>query len=442
MFNRIIGGLGVAVLAAVAVATATAGSGGIGAPQADPAGNYDLPPGFTYTTLAESCTTQEVSTESGATFPMPEDPDGKAIFKGPHGQTWLVVQHELTEPRSGDYQGDAGKCAAPEQTAGDDDSNGYGSVSRLTLGKDGTTVLKAELITTGLHDLCASATTPWGTFLANEEFPFIADPELRSGWVWEIDPATGAQKRLTGMGRLSHEQEAYAADGSWYLTEDRGDARFVYKFVPDNRRDLTTGELYGLAFNKVTGVGTWVGPLDPLVPDADMRSRGYDPAVWGFVKAEGMVATAGSQGLGGNAVVFSESGAGSDPGRIWILDHLGADPWVNGRVLVEGDWAKLGRPDNLRFTDAGDLFLFEDHGGSDWRNNPSTGGVNQTWVLPRTTEGSENLILFAQTHDEATGPWFSNDNKLLYLALQADPPRASRIIAVRHPGNFNQPYDR
>jgi secreted PhoX family phosphatase len=50
--------------------------------------------------------------------------------------------------------------------------------------------------------------TPWKTYLTNEEFPFINDPDLRSGWVWEIDPATGAQTRLTGMGRFSHEQEA------------------------------------------------------------------------------------------------------------------------------------------------------------------------------------------------------------------------------------------
>jgi hypothetical protein len=26
--------------------------------------------------------------------------------------------------------------------------------------------------------------------------------------------------------------------------------------------------------------------------------------------------------------------------------------------------------------------------------------------------------------------------------VQADPPHRSRVIAIRHPGNFNQPYDR
>lgn len=414
------------------------------APVPDPAGILALPAGFSYTTLADPCLTMETSTESGLTFPMPEDPDGKALFHAPGGETWLLVQHELTQPRTGDFQGDAGKCFVPEQTPGDTDSDGYGSISRLTLAKDGVTVTKAEIITTGLHDNCASGVTPWNTYLTNEEFPFIVDPpkppdnEKGSGWVWEIDPATGSQMKLTGMGWFSHEQETYAS-GNWFLTDDRGDARFIYKFVPDRHRDLTTGSLYGLVFNKATGTGTWVGPLNYKDPDADMRSRGYQPSMWGFFKAEGMVATGSSTTLGGNAIVFSESGAGADPGRIWMLSHLGGDV-VFGHVVVQGNFAQLGRPDNLRFNDAGDLFIMEDHSTSDFARGP-TGNVNQIWFLPRNHEGAENLILFGSTPDEPTGPWFSFDNKLMYLSIQADPPRHSKVIAIRAPGNFNKPFD-
>lgn len=429
------------LLLAVAGGALTIAVGAGTAPVPDPAGLLSLPPGFSYTTIATGCVTPERSTESGVTYPMPDDPDGKALFQAPGPNTWLLVQHELTQPRQGDFQGDAGKCHVDEQTPGDDDSDGWGSISRLTLGTDGTTVKKAELITTGLHDLCAATITPWKTYLTNEEFPFLNDPDLRSGWVWEIDPATGAQKRLTGMGRFSHEQEAYASDGSWYLTDDRGDARFIYKFTPDNHRDLTHGELFGLAFNKATMSGMWIGPLNPLDPDTDMRSRGFQPAVWGFNKAEGIVGTASSDGVGGNAVYFSESGVGADPGRIWTLDHLGNDPFVTGHVVVEGDFARLGRPDNLRFTDAGDLFIMEDHSASDF-NRGATGNVNQIWVLPRGQEGAENLVLFGATPDEPTGPWFSFDNQLLYLSIQADPPRVSHVIAIRAPKSFNQPVYR
>ena len=408
----------------------------------DPAGVISFPAGYSYTTVVTSCVTPATSTESGVTFPYPDDPDANVLFRAPGGESWLINGAELTEPRVGDFQGDAGKCHVPEQTPGDDDSDGWGSVQRIVLEKDGTTVTRVDVIETGLHNLCAAAKTPWGTVLANEEFPFVADPELRSGWVWEVDPATGARTRLTAMGRFSHEQEAYASDGNWYLTDDRGDARFIYKFEPTpNARDLTTGTLYGLAFNRATMTGTWVGPLKPLDPDADMRARGFQPSAWGFAKAEGMVATASSETRGGNAVYFSESGVGADPGRVWRLDHLGHDAVVRGEVVVEGDWARLGRPDNLRFNDAGDLFLTEDHSASDFGRGP-TGNVNQVWVLPRKEQGAENLILLAATPDEPTGPWFSFDNRLLYLTIQAEQPRSSYVIAVRHPSNWNRPYDR
>jgi uncharacterized protein DUF839 len=435
-------------LAVVTAVALTATSAATAAPPVlDPAGVIALQPGYTYSVVSESCTDQVRSTESGALLPMPEDFDANVTVNAPGGATWLLSAHELTQPRPGDFQGDAGKgaCAPGEQSTVDDgDSDGWGSVSRLTLAKDGTTVLDRELITTGIHDLCAGGVTPWNTFLVNEEFPFINDPQLRSGWVWEIDPATGAQKRLTGMGRLSHEQEAYA-NGAWYLTDDRGDARFVYKFVPDRHRDLTQGSLYGLAFNKATATGTWIGPLNPLDPDTDMRSRGYQPAVWGFVKHEGMVASASSTGVGGAEVTMSESGAGADPGRVWTFQDRGGV--VYGSVLVEGDWARLGRPDNLRYNDAGDLFVFEDHSSSDFGRGP-TGGVNQIWVLPRKGTGSADLVLFGFSPGgaEATGPWFSSDNRLLYLSIQDEPlpgsPAQSRLLAIRHPGNFNQPYDR
>jgi len=428
-----------------AVAAACAAAAGAVTPAnaalvTDPTGTLSLQPGAGYTIMATSCVTQERSTESNAVFPMPDDPDSKVLVKGPAGQDWLLVGHELTEPRPLDFGGDLGKCHVPEQTPADDDSDGWGSVSRLTLAKDGTTVTRAEIITTGLHDLCAGAITPWKTFLVNEEFPFLTDPEQRSGWVWEIDPATGAQKRLTGMGRFSHEQEAYASPGHWYLTDDRGDARFLYRFDPASNKDLTRGDLYGLAFNKLTMTGFWVGPLNPANPDADMRLRGFNPALSGFNKAEGMVATGSSNTLGGNEVWFSESGVGSDPGRIWKLSDLGNDGFVSGRVVAEGDWARLGRPDNIRFTDAGDLFIMEDHSGTDFGRG-QTGNVNQIWVLPRHEEGSENLVLFGQTVDEPTGPWFSFDNKLLYLSIQAEPPRQSRVVAISRGTTFNRPYE-
>jgi hypothetical protein len=437
------------LLAAVAVAVVLGATATAVADPPGPVGTGDpvinLAGGFGYTIISTACTDPVTSTESGATYQMPEDFDANVVFSA-GDENWLISNHELTQPRAGDFQGDVGKCHVDEQTPGDGDSDGWGSISRIVLAKDGTTVLRRELITTGLHDNCAGAQTPWKTYLTNEEFPFLNDPDQRSGWVWEIDPATGAQKRATGMGRFSHEQEAYAAEGSWYLTDDRGNYQYIYKFIPDRREDLTTGRLYGLHFNRTTNTGTWIGPLNPLAPEADMAARVGPPnATNSFGKAEGIVATASSSTRGGNAVVFSESGFNQpgipDPGRIWKLTDLSQDV-VKGEVVVEGDFGRLSRPDNLRFNDAGDLFIMEDHSSSEFG---AAGGSNEIWVLPRGKTGAENLVLFASLPNrfEPTGPWFSNDNHLLYLSIQADPPFQSRLIAIsREGGNFNQPYDR
>jgi uncharacterized protein len=422
------------VAAAVVAMSATSAPTSLGAPQTDPAGLIDLPAGYTYTDLYHSCEPGTQSTEDGTVWPMPDDPDANVVFPKPGGGYWLLSNHELTDPRD-PFQGDAGKCHVTERTPGDDDSDGWGSVSRITLAQDGTTVLERELITTGLHDLCAGSETPWKTYLTNEEFPFVVDPQKRSGWVWEIDPATGKATRATGMGWFSHEQEARVGK-AWVLTDDRGNNQYLYKFVPDRANDLTTGNLYGLVFNRATNTGHWVGPLDPLNPEADMITKAGPPsATNSFSKAEGMVT-----GPNGESVTFSESGAGADPGRIFVLTDVNQEE-VHGYTLVQGNFARLGRPDNLRYTDAGDLFIMEDHSASDFGRG-NTGNVNQIWVLPRGQQGAENLILFAQMSDEPTGPWFSNDNHLLYLSVQAEQPRVGHVIAIRAPQSFNQPYDR
>ena len=396
----------------------------------------NLAGGFTYTIISTGCTDSVTSTESGGTFPMPEDFDANVVFSA-NDETWLISNHELTQPRPGDFQGDAGKCAVPEQTAGDGDSDGSGSVSRIVLAKDGVTVLRRELITTGLHDNCAVAKTPWNTYLTNEEFPFVNDPDKLSGWVWEIDPATGAEKRLTGMGHFSHEQEARVGK-NWYLTDDRGNYQYLFKFVPDQANDLTTGSLYGLVFDRATNSGHWVGPLDPFDPEGDMVARvGPANATNSFEKAEGMITA-----VSGDAVVFTESGALPNPGNVWKLTNLSQET-VHGQIIVAGSFARMARPDNIRFTSAGDLFTMEDHGSADFAQ-PGTGGANQVWLLPRGETGAENLELFATLPNrfEPTGMWFSNDGKIMYLSVQADPPFQSRVIAIqRTDGNFNQPYD-
>ena len=430
------------VLAAVAAATSLcvvlpgtglAASSVPTTPKTDGAGIINLRPGYQYDVLATAGETQVTSTESGDTFAMPEDFDANVVVTDGSGQDWLVTAHELTRIRDGEtFLGDAGKPFVPEQATTDDgDVDGWGSVTRLPLSSNGRKAGPAEVITTGLHDLCAGALTPWGTFLVNEEFPFPGDTTTpyRSGWVWEVDPVTGEQTKLTGMGRFSHEQEALANDGAWYLTNDFGNDQFIFRFVPTSPTDLVHGNLYGLAFNKATKTGTWVGPLNTNDPTADMVSRGYPRATYGFSKGEGIVPTPD-----GNSLVFTESGAptSSNPGRIWKFSNL-TSSGLTGEVIAEGNFATLSHPDNIRFSPAGDLFIMEDNSSA--LSKPETGGMNEIRVLPAGMTGTENTTVFATlpNGDEPTGPWFSDNGKLLYLSIQGDP---SRSIVIRGPESF------
>jgi secreted PhoX family phosphatase len=229
------------------------------------------------------------------------------------------------------------------------------------------------------------------------------------------------------MGFLSHEQVAFAA-GAWYETDDQGDWKFIYRFVPSRHSDLTTGTLYGLKFDRTTGTGQWIGPLDPMDPHADMVSRGINPDAsaggYGFQKAEGIVADHDH-----GSIVFTESGSGGNPGNVWRLTHLTAEG-VDGEIIVAGDTAALSRPDNLRTSPSGDLFIYEDGGA----------GGDQIWVLPKGQVGAENLVLFANVNPalEPTGPWFAANGKVLYMSFQGGPEQPSpvpptsnsRVIAI------------
>jgi len=223
---------------------------------------------------------------------------------------------------------------------------------------------------------------------------------------------------------MSHEQEALSR-GAWYLTDDRGNYQFIYKFVPDKRRDLSKGKLYGLDYDHSTNTGEWVGPLDPMDPETDMASRvGPPSAANTFAKHEGMV-----KAKRGHGVVFSESGATGTPGRVWRLRD--GKHGVRGSILVEGDFAKMSHPDNLRYDRRGNLLILEDNG-----SDQSKSGDNQAWVLPKGKTGAENLRHFATIPGggEGTGPWFSRNGKVLYLSIQdqAQPDGSeSRVLAIQ-----------
>src|SRR6185295_711067 len=87
------------------------------------------------------------------------------------------------------------------------------------------------------------------------------------GWVFEVPGfGLGTGQPLTAMGRFSH--EAVAVDpgtGIVYETEDATPGGF-YRFVPDQRGDLTAGTLQMLAIEGQPNYDTHLNqvPEEPL----------------------------------------------------------------------------------------------------------------------------------------------------------------------------------
>ena len=82
----------ISLAAAVVLVNPTAAIAQPGPLVPDPAGLISFPAGYSYTNLITSCVTPATSTESGVTFPYPDDPDGNVLFQGPRGETWLLEQ--------------------------------------------------------------------------------------------------------------------------------------------------------------------------------------------------------------------------------------------------------------------------------------------------------------------------------------------------------------
>lgn len=122
----------------------------------------------------------------------------------------------------------------------------------------------------GTHGNCAGGVTPWNTILTCEEGYHIFFTEKDSkgniikkadfawdqhfdyapehyGWVVEVNPYNGQAKKLTALGRYSHECATCVEleDGRTvvYSGDDKND-QHLYKFISSKPKSLESGELF------------------------------------------------------------------------------------------------------------------------------------------------------------------------------------------------------
>lgn len=333
---------------------------------ADPNGMLNLPPGFQYKEIVNWNDWHAWGLERGVDLRTPDlnvyVPLQTPLANGTVG--YLYTNHER--------------------------GSSMGNVTSIALDAGFNMIGEPEIVLDGLNRPCAGNLTPWGTILTGEE--------ATDGYVWEIDVATGATRRIDGLGRYAHETgvvdprtgEVWSTDDAYNPATGRG---MIYKFVPDTYGDLSSGTLYALD----AGNRRWVKIEGPHNAPTEAAAKGATA----FYRPED--AEFGQDGWLYVAITETDND-GVHFGRVIRINPVN----LQIQDFVVGSASGLNMPDNLVFDGAGNLYIQED-----------SHFIDQIWVA----QPNGKIRLFAEvvptaTAGESTGAWFTPDYKALFVNLQ------------------------
>ena len=326
-------------------------------------------------------------------------------------------------------------------------TNGMVSVTDLETGE--TRVLAQRVYWDRLDGI---VWTPWKTLLTGEEMrperlPSVPDPRVpqaQAGLMYELDPVTGDDVPLPALGAKAHEGMRLDPQGNVYGISETGPTTvinnvprpggYIFKFVPDRRGDLTSGQLYALKIVAPTGDRTgeaiWI-PLDRAAVQVDADTAATAAGATGYGRPEDVeIAKSTGNSRGGANVLFVAvtdehrvlrielrvAAGGREPGAAFVSDY------VRRGVNAPADFTN---PDNLALDKNGNLYITEDTttppGMDIWVAVPGAG---------RHTV-AEQTVRFASLTDcsaEPSGVYFDKTGTVLYVhALH----RAGQDLSVR-----------
>jgi hypothetical protein len=264
--------------------------------------------------------------------------------------------------------------------------------------------------------------SPWGTLLFAEETITAGLPDPRvpgavGGLVYEWDPATHASRPLPAVGPRSHEGLRFDAQGNLYgisETNPNGTTQSgaIFKFVPDRRGDLGSGQLYALKVLDPatrTGEALWV-PLDRAQSRINSDIAAVQAGATGWGRPEDVeINTATGNVAGGAGVMFVAATSEDLVLRIELRgDRAFVSNFVQNGVNVTG----LDNPDNLAIDNQGAVYIIEDNGPGDIWAVPGAGGparvAGEVWRFASLSDCSA----------EPTGFYFSPDGRTAWLHVQ------------------------
>ena len=292
-----------------------------------------------------------------------------------------------------------------------------GAVTRTDLWT-GETTLVAQA--THYEALDGIVWTPWGTVLFAEErivasFRDPAVPNAVGGLVYEFDPRTGLTVARPAVGARSHEGLRFDAQGNLYgiseSTPGINGSGAIYKFVPDVRGDLSSGQLYALKVLDAsrTGPAVWV-PLDRQLVQTNSDDAAIAVGATGWGRPEDIEINTSTGNTPGGAQVMYIPSTSED--LVLRIALSGNEATVTNYVQEGVNVTGLSSPDNVALDKQGNLYIMEDNGPGDvWVARPG----NSNSDLP------SEVVRFASLSDcsaEPTGGYFDLIGKTLYIHIQ------------------------
>ncbi|MEU5400473.1 alkaline phosphatase PhoX [Streptomyces sp. NPDC005963] len=412
------------LFAGTAVGSSHSGKHGYGPLVPDPAGLLDLPHGFHYRVLS-----REGDPLRSGEGVVPGNHDGMGAFRGRHGRTHLVRNHENKH---------SARLGVPTVTGLTYDPAAKGGCTALELDDDGE-VLAERVAIAGTAVNCAGGLTPWGTWLTCEENEDKAGTNGYTqdhGFVFEVDATaphrTGAVP-LTSMGRFQH--EAVAIDprtGIVYETEDAFDRPFglFYRFLPRKPlggpgslraggtlqamrvpgvADLSAIDEPGASFEEIA----WVPVPDGQAQQTPIRLQDFGTGgITHAQKLEGCY-------WGGRSVYFvssyarsAEGSAGDHHGQVWRYEPERRRLTL---VIVFGPGTDVQlpgeSPDNICLAPSGGLMVCEDGDGGQHVYGLTRQGAVYAVARNRQSIGTPQ----APRWGEFAGVTFAPDGETMYV---------------------------
>jgi len=312
------------------------------------------------------------------------------------------------------------------------------SVIDLKTGESRVLVQRADL-----EALDGIVWTPWRTVLFAEEaiaaqLPDPDVPAAKSGLLYELeldrhDPMNARKVTVRPLlGSLSHEGIEIDAEGNVYvIDEDR--AGSIYKFVPENYGDLSSGQLFALKVDggAKTGTAAWVA-LDMNQVQIDARVAAKAVGATPFCRPEDLERIGNTLYAALTCEDVANPANTSGAGAVLSVT-LGNIPKVgyfvaHGVNVVKEDKATqvtgFKSPDNLAKGPDGRLWIVEDNVPSD------------IWVAEPDRDGdgySDGVSLFASLKDnqaEGTGIYFGKDPRKLYVNVQHSATKNDKTMVI------------